>query len=154
TNVRRGNMTTGIIDRKRLIFPGLAGLYETFSPASYSFMRFATGAVLIPHGVQKIMLGSAANLAVVIDKQMGVSFPLIWAYFAIFAESVGAICLALGLFTRLAALIIWIEMGVIIIFSNGNLATSGQSGGMNTPCCGGYSASRSSSVAAVGMLSI
>ena len=32
-------MTTGIIDRKRLIFPGLAGLYETFSPASYSFMR-------------------------------------------------------------------------------------------------------------------
>ena len=62
------------------------------------------------------MLGSAANLAVVIDKQMRVSFPLIWAYFAIFAESVGAICLAVGLFTRLAALIIWIEMGVIIVF--------------------------------------
>src|SRR6266487_4651340 len=90
-NEKRGNMTTGIIDKKRLIFPGLAGLYETFSPASYSFMRFATGAVLIPHGIQKIMLGSAANLATVIDKQMGVSYPLIWAYFAIFAESVGAI---------------------------------------------------------------
>lgn len=90
-------MTTGIIDRKRLFFPGLAGLYETFSAASYSFMRFATGAVLIPHGIQKIMLGSAANLATVIDKQMGVSYPLIWAYFAIFAESVGAICLAVGL---------------------------------------------------------
>ena len=73
-------MTTGIIDRKRLIFPGLAGLYETFSPASYSFMRFATGVVLIPHGIQKIMLGSAANLAVVIDKQMGVSFPLIFCH--------------------------------------------------------------------------
>ncbi len=27
-----------------------------------------------------------------------------------------AICLAIGLFTRLAALIIWIEMGVIIVF--------------------------------------
>lgn len=27
-----------------------------------------------------------------------------------------AICLAVGLFTRLAALIIWIEMGVIIVF--------------------------------------
>ena len=109
-------MTTGIIDRKRLIFAGLAGLYETFSPASYSFMRFATGVVLIPHGIQKIMLGSAANLAVVIDKQMRVSFPLIWAYFAIFAESVGAICLAVGLFTRLAALMIWIEMGIIIVY--------------------------------------
>jgi len=67
-------MATGIIDRKRLIFPSLAGLYEAFSPASYSFMRFATGAVLIPHGIQKIMLGSAPNLASVIDKQMGVSY--------------------------------------------------------------------------------
>jgi len=109
-------MTTGIIDKKRLIFPGLAGLYETFSPASYSFMRFATGAVLIPHGIQKIMLGSAPNLATVIDKQMGVSYPLTWAYFAIFAESVGATCLAVGLFTRLAALMIWIEMGIIIVY--------------------------------------
>ena len=109
-------MTTGMIDRKRLIFPGLAGLYEAFAPASYSFMRFATGAVLVPHGVQKIMLGSAVTLAPYIDKQLGLPYPLLWAYFAIFAESVGAVCLALGLFTRLAALIIWIEMGVIIVF--------------------------------------
>ncbi len=61
-------MTTGNVDKKRLIFPGLAGLYETFSPASYSFMRFATGAVLLPHGIQKIMLGSAERLAPLIDK--------------------------------------------------------------------------------------
>ena len=74
-------MTTGIIDKKRLIFPGLAGLYEIFSPASYSFMRFATGAVLIPHGVQKIMLGSAVNLAPNIDKQLRCPIRLMWAYF-------------------------------------------------------------------------
>ncbi len=109
-------MTTGMIDRKRLIFPGLGGLYQAFSPASYSFMRFATGAVLIPHGIQKIMLGSVVNLAPYIDKQMGVPYPLLWAYFAVFAESVVAVCLAIGLFTRLAALIIWIEMGVIIVY--------------------------------------
>ncbi len=109
-------MTTCMIDRKRLIFPGLGGLYQAFSPASYSFMRFATGAVLIPHGIQKIMLGSVVNLAPYIDKQMGVPYPLLWAYFAVFAESVVAVCLAIGLFTRLAALIIWIEMGVIIVY--------------------------------------
>ena len=109
-------MTTGIIDKKRLIFPSFAALYETFSPASYSFMRFSTGAVLVPHGIQKIMLGSVVNLAPYIDKQMGVPYPLIWAYFAVFAESVAAVFLAIGLFTRLAALIIWIEMGVIIVF--------------------------------------
>jgi putative oxidoreductase len=110
------NMTTGIIDRSRLIFPGLARLYETFAPASYSFMRFSTGAVLVPHGIQKIMLGTAVALAPNIQTKMGVPLPLLWAYLAVFAESVAAICLAIGLFTRLAALIIWIEMGVIIVF--------------------------------------
>ena len=107
-------MTSGRIDKSRLLFPGLAGLYETFSPASYSFMRFATGAVLVPHGIQKIMMG--VNLVPYIDKQLGLPFPTLWAYLAIFAESAAAICLAIGLFTRLAALIIWIEMGVIIVF--------------------------------------
>ena len=81
-------MAAGTIDKRRLIFPSLAGLYETFSPASYSFMRFATGAVLIPHGIQKIMLGSVVNLAPYIDKQMGLPYPLAWAYFAVFADPV------------------------------------------------------------------
>jgi putative oxidoreductase len=109
-------MTTGIIDKKRLIFPGLAGIYEALSPASYSFMRFAAGAVLVPHGIQKIMLGSVVNLAPYIDKQMGLPYPLMWAYFAIFAESACAICLAIGFLTRPAALIILIEMVTIIFF--------------------------------------
>jgi putative oxidoreductase len=109
-------MATGIIDKKRLIFPGLAGLYETFSPASYSFMRFAAGAVLAPHGIQKIMNSSWTTLAPYIDKQMGVAYPLWWAYMAVFAESVAAICLAIGLFTRVAALILVIHMGIIIVY--------------------------------------
>ncbi len=111
-----GNMTTGIIDKTRLIFPGLAGVYNALAPASYSFMRFATGAVLVPHGIQKIMLGSAATLAPYIDKQMGLPYPLLWAYFAVFAESVGAICLAIGFLTRPAALIILIEMLTIVFY--------------------------------------
>src|SRR5215471_9322383 len=109
-------MTTGNIDKRRLIFPDLAGLYESFSPASYSFMRFATGAVLVPHGIQKIMLGSAVNLAPLIEKQLGVSHGLAWAYLAVFTESVVAICLAIGLFTRLAALIMAVYMAIIIFF--------------------------------------
>ena len=34
---------TDAIEPKRLLFPGLAGLYERFSPYSYAFMRFAAG---------------------------------------------------------------------------------------------------------------
>ena len=109
-------MTTDIVDKKRLIFPVLAPLYEALSPVSYSFMRFATGAVLVPHGIQKIMLGSAVNLAPYIDKQVGLPNPLMWAYFAVFAESVCAVCLAIGFLTRVAALIILIEMVTIVFY--------------------------------------
>jgi len=108
-------MSDQSVDRKRLIFPGLAGLYETFSPYSYSFMRFAAGAVLIPHGLQKIMNGAAPGLAGYIDKVTGLPMPLMWAYLAIFAESVAATCVAVGLFTRLAAFVLLIHMGVIIV---------------------------------------
>lgn len=109
-------MTEGTIDKKRLIFPSLAGFYESLSPASYSFMRFAAGAVLVPHGIQKIMLGSAVNLAPLIEKKMGVAYPLWWAYLAVFTESAVAACLAIGLFTRVAALVIWIYMSIIIVY--------------------------------------
>lgn len=105
---------TDAIEPKRLLFPGLAGLYERFSPYSYAFMRFAAGAVLVPHGIQKIMNNSAEGLAKAITAH-GLPAPLALAWLAVFAESVGATCLALGLFTRLAAAILWIEMTVIIL---------------------------------------
>ena len=105
---------TDAIEPKRLLFPGLAGLYQGFAPYSYAFMRFAAGAVLVPHGIQKIVNHSAEGLSKAIAAH-GLPFPLVLAYCAIFAESVGATCLALGLFTRVAAVLLWIEMSVIIV---------------------------------------
>jgi putative oxidoreductase len=102
------------IEPKRLLFPGLARLYQRFSPYSYALMRFAAGAVLVPHGIQKIVNNSAEGLSKAISAH-DLPFPLALAYLAIFAESVGAACLALGLFTRLAALVLWIEMSVILV---------------------------------------
>lgn len=101
------------IDANRLVFPGLAGLYQRFSPYSYSFMRFSAGAVLFPHGVQKVFTGSVARYAEIIGGQ-GLPMPLLLAYLTFFTEFAGAACLALGLFTRFAALAIWIQMSVII----------------------------------------
>jgi hypothetical protein len=49
------------IDRRRLIIPALGGLYETFAPYAYAFTRFATGAILVPHGVQKNVIGREAR---------------------------------------------------------------------------------------------
>jgi putative oxidoreductase len=97
----------------KLIFPHLAGLYRRFSPFSYAFIRFATGAVLLPHGIQKVLYVPIAKFSPNIAAKE-LPFPEALAYLTYFAESVGAACLAIGLFTRIAAAMIGIEMLVIV----------------------------------------
>ncbi len=100
-------------DQPKLIFPGLAGFYQRFAPYSYSLMRFAAGAILVPHGVQKILNTPIAKFAPNIAAK-GLPFAEGLAYLTFFAESVAAACMAIGLFTRIAAAIVGIEMLVII----------------------------------------
>jgi putative oxidoreductase len=103
------------IEPQRLIFPGLAGFYRLGAPYSYAFMRFATGAVLAPHGIQKLLYNSVEKFAPNIGGK-GLPFPELLTYLTFATESAAAICLAIGLFTRVAAAMIWIEMAVIITF--------------------------------------
>lgn len=97
----------------KLIFPGLAGFYGRFSPFSYALMRFATGAILVPHGIQKVLNVPIAKFAPNIAAK-GLPFAEALAYLTYFAESAVAVCLAIGLFTRIAAAIVGIEMLVIV----------------------------------------
>lgn len=101
------------VDPQRLIIPGLAGLYDAGAPYAYAFMRFATGAVLAPHGIQKLLYGSVGQFTQNISGK-GLPFAEVLAYLTFFTESAAAILLAIGLFTRVAAAMIWIEMAVII----------------------------------------
>jgi putative oxidoreductase len=100
-------------DETKLIFPGLGSFYQRFAPFSYAFMRFATGAILVPHGIQKILNVPISKFAANIAAK-GLPFPEAFAYLTYFAESVAPICLAIGLFTRIAAAIVGIEMLVIV----------------------------------------
>jgi putative oxidoreductase len=100
-------------DEQKLIFPALGGLYQRFSPFSYAFMRFATGAILVPHGIQKTLNTPIAKFAPNIAAK-GLPFAEALAYLTYFAESVAAACLAIGLFTRIAAAVVGIEMLVIV----------------------------------------
>jgi putative oxidoreductase len=112
--IRQGHcMADDTVDRERLVFPALGGVYERLSPFAYAFMRFCTGAVLVPHGIQKLMTHWVEKGAGGIEAQ-GLPFPMLLAWLTVFAESVAAICMAIGLFTRVAAAIVWIEMAVII----------------------------------------
>ena len=102
-------------DEPKLIFPGLADFYERFSPFSYALMRFAAGAILVPHGIQKILNTPIAKFAPNIAAK-GLPFAEGLAYLTYFAESVAAACLAIGLFTRIAAAVVGIEMLIIVFF--------------------------------------
>src|ERR1700676_3593452 len=108
-----GEDTMAAHDEPKLIFPALAGLYQRFSPFSYAFMRFATGAVLVPHGIQKVLNVPIAKFAPNIAAK-GLPFAEGLTYLTYFAESIAAACLAIGLFTRIAAAIVGIEMLVIV----------------------------------------
>ena len=96
----------------RSIIPGMSKIYAKLAPYSYAFMRFCTGAILAPHGIQKMFFGGMAGNAVAVAK-MGLYPPEFWSYLVAFTECVCAIALALGLFTRVAALFILGEMAVI-----------------------------------------
>ena len=97
----------------KLIFPALAPFYESVSPLSYAIMRFATGAILLPHGITKILNTPIDKFAQNIAAK-GLPFPEALSYLTYFAESVAPACLAIGLFTRIAAAIVGIEMLVIV----------------------------------------
>jgi putative oxidoreductase len=123
------------IEPKRLVFPGLAALYERFWPFSYPLMRFVAGAILIPHGYGKLFLGAAPLVANNILAKLGFPVPIVWAYWLAILELVGGIMLALGLLTRAIALLLVIEFIVITFFWNFRFgfAFTAQGGGFEYP---------------------
>jgi putative oxidoreductase len=100
------------VDGKRLLVPGLAGLYEMLAPLSYTLVRVALGVFLIPHGYVKLFqddaVAASRNFV-----NFGWSHPLEWAYFIGALELCGGIMLAIGLLTRVVAAAFVIEMAVI-----------------------------------------
>jgi putative oxidoreductase len=107
-------MSTQDSTAPRLMIPGLAAIYQSLSPYSYSFMRFCVGAMLVPHGYGKLFEGGAAGLANNFFVKWGLAPPMAWAYWIAILEFAGGILLALGLLTRPVALLIAIEMAVAV----------------------------------------
>ena len=95
----------------KLIFPGLAGFYASVSDLWYPMIRVAAGGFLLYHGWGKLMSGVAPVAAAMVKN--AIEPHTAFAYMAIFLETVGAVCIVLGLFTRFFAAGIAIEMAVI-----------------------------------------
>jgi putative oxidoreductase len=116
------------------VLPFLAGFYARIRELSWPIIRLAIGGPLLVHGWGKLMAfttnagigGMAASLA---RRGLEPSVPL--AYVVLFNETIGAVCIMLGLFTRLVAASIAIEFAVITFvahFKNGYGWTSAGGG--------------------------
>ncbi|HTY67118.1 MAG TPA: DoxX family protein [Alphaproteobacteria bacterium] len=99
----------------RLLFPGLAGFYESVSDLWYPMIRIAIGAILFMHGWIKVTGGGLTGVSGYFAKQ-GMEPAVAFAIAAMFLETIGAICVAIGLFTRFFAAAIAIELGIAFLF--------------------------------------
>ena len=97
----------------KLLFPQLRRFYDCVEPLSWVLIRITVGLMLIPHGWPKLMMGinATANMALV-KRGIAPAEPLAVALIAI--ETLGGLCIALGLFTRFWAAAAAIEMTVIV----------------------------------------
>lgn len=97
----------------KLLFPQLKPFYDAVEPLSWLLIRLTVGLMLLPHGIPKLMSGVAATAAMALEKRgIGAAEPL--AVVLITLETIGGLCVALGLFTRFFAAAITIEMAVIV----------------------------------------
>jgi putative oxidoreductase len=98
----------------KLFFPGLAGFYASMQPIAYTLVRVVLGIIIFVHGWGKLT-GMGATGVTGFFTNVGLPAPGLLAYCAIFLETVGAICLVIGLFTRFFAAALAIEILVALL---------------------------------------
>jgi putative oxidoreductase len=100
------------------------GFLDRLQPLALLVMRHALGAVMLGHGYQKVFGGLHHHAEFVAS----LGLPAWTAYLSSFTEFFGGILILLGLFTRVAAFAICIDLSVAIAkvhFHKGLMATGG-----------------------------
>ena len=110
-------MATSAQDPKPVI-SALAPLYGKSSDLSYLIVRLTAGGMLLVHGITKLTTSTIAAFAAGSMARRGIEPAIPAAYAVWFLETVGAICIILGLFTRVFAAAIGIEFLVITFYAH------------------------------------
>ena len=97
----------------QLIFPQLQPFYKAVEPLSWLVIRLTAGLMLLPHGIPKLLAGVEATAASALTKR-GIEAAEPLAVVLIILETLGGLCIALGLFTRFFAAAVAVEMMVIV----------------------------------------
>jgi len=117
---------TGTSDAK-LLYPGLAGFYASWRDIADTLVRVIIGYNIFMHGWVKVTMAGVAGVSGYMAKN-GLSPGAAFALAAMFLETIGAICIIIGLFTRFFAAAIAIELAIaflVIHFPHGFAAGKG-----------------------------
>jgi putative oxidoreductase len=98
---------------QKLLFPGLAGFYASWRDITYTLVRIVIGYILLMHGWVKVNTGIAGVAGFM--AKLGLEPSQFFGGAAMFLETVGAICIILGLFTRFFAAALAIELGIAFL---------------------------------------
>jgi putative oxidoreductase len=101
---------TDMSTEPKLLLPGLEPLYRHVVPLSWLLVRCAAGLILFYHGLAKIGHLDAVT-ANMVKNSLAPPVPI--AYVVTIAETLGAFCVAIGLFTRFFAAACAIDLAVI-----------------------------------------
>ena len=117
------------------VIPALAPLYKVLPDLSYLLVRVSAGGLLLTHGIIKILTTTVAAHAAGAFARRGIEPALPLAYLVWFIETVGAVCIILGLFTRFFAAAAAIELAVIafVVSWHNGFAFSSPGGGWEFP---------------------
>ena len=99
----------------KLVFPGLAGFYASVGDIAFTFMRIVVGVMFLMHVSIKYKIGAGAVAANIMAKN-GLQPALGFAYAAMALETIGGVCLIIGLFTRFFAATNGILIGIAFLF--------------------------------------
>jgi putative oxidoreductase len=106
TNATAGGAT-------KLVWPSLHKFYSPCSEIAYALLRVVIGCILFMHGWAKFGAGAGAVAAMMAKN--GLEPASAFAYAAMFLETIGAICIVIGLFTRFFAAALAIEMAIALL---------------------------------------
>ena len=106
------------VQEPRPIIPALGPFYDQSRDLSWLVVRATAGGMLLVHGIIKLTTSSIATFAANSMARRGIEPAVAAAYLIFFLETVGAVCIIVGLFTRLFAAMIFVEFLVIIFVAH------------------------------------
>jgi putative oxidoreductase len=124
----------------RPVIPALASFYSHTRDLSWLVVRLTAGGMLLVHGIMKVMPMAEKGFTATIDAfaagsmaRRGIEPALLAAYAVFFLETIGAVMIMLGLFTRFIAAALAVEFAIITFVAHWPQGFTWSRGGWEYP---------------------